>query len=314
MESLIVQVGGRPVQIKSLVNCNGEAIGIGRGLGNQVILTDPYVAPEQAVFQCEDGVWYFENLDVINPALLNNEILPSQRVGLQSGDRLVLGRTEIQVFSPDHEVAPTRKLLLSGWLHDDSIGWVAAILAMIVCSLLDFSLDHLLYATGEVEWKSSIIDLLWLNLFLLIWSGAWAVTGKLIRHHYHFGQQIFITTVGLIGMIIVFPLLEYIEFASNRATLSTVFSLLVMLLVVARLVKLNLYFATSGRHATFIGIVVSMVIVGGLSAVNYLVQEDFNSYAQTENVLFPGFTRFGSGESVGGYFDQVEAMLDNAGQ
>jgi pSer/pThr/pTyr-binding forkhead associated (FHA) protein len=62
---------------------------------NRIILTDPYVAARQASFQCEDGVWYFENLDAVNRVLLNNEIMPTQRVSLQSGDRLVLGRTEI---------------------------------------------------------------------------------------------------------------------------------------------------------------------------------------------------------------------------
>jgi len=314
METLIVQIGGRPGRVNELINYNGEAVGIGRGFGNRVILTDPYVAPNQAAFQYEGGVWYFENLDNINRVLLNNEVLPAQRVSLQSGDRLVLGRTEIRVFSPDHEVTPTRKLMLSRWLHHDSIGFMAPLLALIVFNLMVFSVDHLLDATREFEWKASIINLLWLNLILLVWSGAWAVTGKLVRHHYHLGHQIVITAVALIGMIIVFPLLGYIEFASNSAMLGTFVTVLVMLMVVAWLVKFNLYFATSGRHATAIGMVVSMIIVGGASTVNFLSQDDFNTYAQTENQLYPGFTRFGSAESIDSYFDQVETMLSQTGQ
>ncbi len=314
MEILIVQTGGRPGRVRELVNHNSEAIGIGRGFGNYVTLTDPYVAPDQATFQCEAGVWYFQNLDNTNRVLLNNEILPAQRVKLQTGDRLVLGRTEIRVFTPDHEVAPTRKLLLSGWLHYDSIGFIVPLLAIIVCNLMDFGVDHLLDATRELEWKASITNLLWLNLILLVWSGAWAVTGKLVRHHYHFGQQIFITTIGLIGMIILFPVLDYIEFATNSAMLSTIVTMLVMLVAVAWLVKFNLYFSTSGRHATAVGIVVGMVIVGGVSTVNYLLQDDFDSVAQNQSELYPGFTRFGSGESVDSYFDQVEAMLDSVEQ
>jgi hypothetical protein len=309
MDTLIVQTGGRPGQVRELVNHNGEAIGIGRGFGNQVTLADPYVAPEQAVFQCEGGVWYFQNLDNTNRILLNNEILPAPRVKLKTGDRLVLGRTEIRIFSPDHEVAPTRKLLLSGWLHYDSIGFMVPLLAIIVCNLMDIGVDQLLGATREVEWKDSIITLLWLNLILLVWSGAWAVTGKLVRHHYHFEQQIFITTIGLIGMIILFPVLDYIVFATNGAMLSTIITILLMLLLVAWLVRFNLYFSTSGRHATAIGIVVSMLIVGGMSTINYLSQDDFDPNAQNVSVLYPGFTRFGSGESIDSYFDEVEAML-----
>jgi len=313
METLIVQTGGRSGRTRELVNHNGESIGIGRGFGNGIILTDPYVAPAQASFRCEDGIWYFQNLDNTNRVLLNNEILSTQKISLQSGDRLVLGRTEIRVYSPDHEVSPTRKLLLSDWLHQNSIGFLAPLLAVLVCNLLDFGVEHLIDATGELEWKESISSLLWLNSILLVWAGVWAVAGKLIRHHYHLGQHIFITSVGLIGMTIVFPLLGYIEFAANSSMLRTIATALFMLVVIAWLVKFNLYFATSGRHATAIGIIFSTIVIGGVTTVNFLSQDDFDAYARTEDELFPGFIRFGSAETVDRYFEQVEDMLDQAG-
>ncbi len=314
METLIIQIGGRPGRVRELIHSDGEAIGIGRGFGNRVVLTDPYIAANQAAFVCADGRWFFENHDDTNRVLLNKEVLAAPRVELQSGDRLVLGRTEIQVFSPDHAVAPTRKLLLSSWLHHDSIGLVIPLLALVACNLLDFAVDYLLDATREVEWKSYVINLLWLNVILLVWSGIWAITGKLVRHHYHYGQQLFISTVWLIALILVWPLLDYIDFASNAASLSTVFSVLVMLVMVAWLVKFNLYFATSGRHATAIGLIISMVIVGGVSAVDFLTQDDFDAYAQTNSEMFPGFTLFGSGESVDNYFAEVGVILDRAEQ
>ncbi|MCP4769619.1 MAG: FHA domain-containing protein [Gammaproteobacteria bacterium] len=310
MEALIIQVEARSGRVRELVRSSGDAVSIGRGLGNRIVLTDPYIAPDQASFQCEDGCWYFENHDNTNRVLLNNEVLSVQKVSLQSGDRLVLGRTEIQVFSPDHEVAATRKLLLSSWLHHDSIGFVVPMLALLGCNLLDFSVDYLLDATREVDWKAYVINLLWLNLFLLVWSGIWAVTGKLVRHQYHFGQQLFITAIWLIAIILVLPLLDYLDFVINGVLLSSVVALLVLLVMVARLVKFNLYFATSGRYATTIGIAISFVIVGGLSTLNFLLQEDFDAYAQTDSELYPGFTLFGSGASIDSYFGEVESKLE----
>ncbi|MCP3688713.1 MAG: FHA domain-containing protein [Gammaproteobacteria bacterium] len=314
METLILQIGGRPGQSNELVKYSGEDIGIGRGFDNRVILNDPFVAPNQASFQYVDGVWYFENLDQLNRVLLNNEYLDSQRVSLQSGDRLVLGRTEIQVFSPDHAVSPTRKLLLSRWLHHHSTGFMVPLLAMVICNLMDFSMDHLLGAIREVEWKSSVVSLLWLNLILLVWAGAWAITGKLIRHQYHFGQQIIITAGGLIGIIFVIPVFDYIAFVSNSTILSILAAVLVMLMLVAWLVKFNMYFATTGRHATVVGMLVSIVLVGGVTTVDFLSKDDFHAYAQTENALYPGFIRFGSAETVDSYFDQVETMLSKSGR
>jgi len=314
MESLIIQVGGRQGRVRELVQSQAESVSIGRGFDNQIVLADPYVAPGQGCFLCDEGCWFFENHDDTNRVLLNNEILQSERVSLKSGDRLVLGRTEIQIFSPDHEIPPTRKLLMSGWLHDDSIGVLAALLALAGCNLLDFSVDYLLEATREFEWKSYVINLLWLNLILLVWSGIWAITGKLARQQYHFGQQLFISTVWLALLILASPVLTYLDFASNGATLSTIIMVLVLFVMVAGLAKFNLYFATSGRYAGVIGMVISVVIVGGLSMVNFLSQEDFDPHAQVSSELYPGFILFGEGESVESYFGEIDTMLKTADQ
>ena len=313
MEALILQIGAKTGRVRELVRSDGEPVTIGRGFDNRVVLTDAYVAPEQGSFLCEDGRWFFVNSDDTNRVLLNNESLSTTRVELQAGDRLVLGRTVIQVYSPDHEVAPTRKLLLSDWLHHDSIGWLAPLVALAACNLMDFSVDYLLDTTREVEWKADVIDMLLLNLIIFGWAGIWAVNGKLARHHYHFSQQLFITTIWVIALILVFPLLEYIEFASNGATLSTVIAMLVLLAMVAWLARLNLYFSTSGRHATAIGIVIGIVIVGGISTIGFLSEADFSPSAEASNVLFPGFTLPGSGETIDAYFEAVEAELVAAG-
>lgn len=314
MDALILQVGGKSGRVRELVRSYGEAVGIGRGFGNLVVLTDPYVAPEQGSFQFEDGQWFFVNNDDTNRVLLNGEGLSAQKVGLHPGDCLMLGRTEIRIYSPDHEVAPTRKLLLSDWIHHDSIGLLAPLLALAILNLLDFSVDYLLDTTRETEWKEYVINLLWMNLFLLGWSGIWAINGRLLRHHYHFGQQLFITTVWLIGVVLVFPILSYIDFAIDGGMPSTLIAMLTLMVMVAWLVKFNLYFSTSGRHATGIGIAVSIVLVGGLSIVNFLSKEDFETRAEANSELFPGFTLPGSGESVDSYFAEVEAIVGAADQ
>jgi hypothetical protein len=187
-------------------------------------------------------------------------------------------------------------------------------LALIICNLMDFSFDRLIDTTRETEWRDSVFTLIGLNLMLLVWAGAWAITGKLIRHHYHFAQQILITSIALTGLIVLLPLLGYIEFISNSTMLSTLFGVLSLLLLIAWLVRFNLYFATSGRHAAVIGLVVSMVMVGGVSTIRFLSQDGFSADAKTINALYPGFTRFGSGASVDSYFDEIESILNRAGQ
>ncbi len=312
MESLIIQVGNKPGRVRELIRGRGEILKIGRGFDNDIVLTDPYVAPAQASFKIEDGCWIFENHDDTNRVMLNNEDLPTPKVSLKSGDRLRLGRTEIRVYSPDHAIAPTRKLLLSDWAHQDSIGFVIPLLALLGCNLLNFGMDYLLEATREVQWKTYVTHLLWLNLGLLVWTGVWAITGKLVRHQYHFGQQLFIGTVWLILLTLIYPFLGYVDFLNDGAALGSAFGIIVMLVMFAVLATANLYFATSGRHATAIGIAISVLLVGGVSAIDFLSEDDFNVNAETGSDLYPGFTLPGNGEPAGRYFDQVEDILQSA--
>lgn len=312
METLILQLGGRSGRARDLVRSQGETLSIGRGYANDVVLADPYVAPVQGSFRCRDDRWVYANSDDTNRVLLNGANLPAREVEVQPGDRLVLGRTEVRVFSPDTEVAPTRKLLISDWLHHDSVGLLFPLLALVACNLVDYSVDYLLQATREIDWKESVSSLLWLNLFLFGWAVIWAITGKIIRHHAHFGQQLFITAVWLIALILVLPPIDYIEFASNGALPGEVVSTLVLLAMIAWLLRFNLYFSTSGRHATAIGIAFSCIIVGGLLTVNFLSEDDFDTRAPLSSTLYPGFTLPGSGESVESYFAEVEAIVGAA--
>jgi len=312
MESLILQIGGRAGRVRELVRSAGESVSIGRGFGNQVVLTDPYVAAEPASFDYEDGRWYFVNLDETNRVLRNGASLPAQRVALQAGDRLTVGRTEIRVFSPDFAVAPTRKLILSDWLHHDSIGWLIPLVALAVFNALDFSVDFLLDTTREIEWKEQVTDLLWVNTILLAWVGIWALNGRLVRHHAHFGQQFFITTMWMIGLVFVMPVLGYLDFLLDGSTLGSVIGTLVLIAMFAGLLRFNLYFSTSGRHATAIGIVASVIVVGGFVAISYLAEDDFELRASAGSELYPGFTLPGSGESVDAYFAAVEEILAKA--
>ncbi len=309
METLIVQIGGRTGQLRELECDSVASAGIGRDFSNRIVLSDPYVAPNQASFRYEEGQWYLTNHDDTNPVLVNDEILSTAEAQLKSGDRLTIGRTEIRVFSPNHEVAPTRKLILSSWLHHDSIGLMVPLGAWIICNLLDFGVDFLLDTTQEVKAQNMVTNALVLNLMLLFWAGLWAFVGKLARHQYHFRQQFFITTLWLIAIIVLMPFLRYIDFASNGAALSTSFMMLVMLMLVAWLVKFNLYLATFGRHATAIGFVISLTIVGGISSANVLLEDDFNPYVKTNAELFPGLVLFGNGETVDDYFRKVEAQI-----
>ncbi len=313
METLIVQVGGRSGQLREFDCDSGVSAGIGRDFSNRIVLSDPYVAPNQASFRYEDGQWYLTNHDDTNPVLINNEILSTPETLLKSGDRLTLGRTEIRVFSPNHEVAPTRKLILSSWLHHDSIGLMVPLGAWFICNILYFGVDFLLGSTQEMKGQALVAETLMLNIMLLFWASLWAFVGKLARQQFHFRQQFFITTLWLIVTIVLSPFLSYIDFASNGAALSTAFMLLVMLMLVAWLMKFNLYLATFGRHATAIGFVISLTIVGGISSVNVLLEDDFKPYVKTNAELFPGLVLFGSGETVDDYFRKVEAQLDIEG-
>lgn len=102
---------------------------VGRALDNDVILSDPTVAPHHLIIRCdEDGNINLENLSAVNPAKIKN---PGQ-----SPIEFTLGRISARVLPSDYTVAETRSIAGHGQSFHLFEHTLWAILLPLLCLLI----------------------------------------------------------------------------------------------------------------------------------------------------------------------------------
>jgi len=186
---------------------------VGRGLQNDLILSDPFVSAEHILIRQEDnGSWTVEDLGSENGIFLKKYSQVVQVARIQSGDEIKIGKTRLRIFAAHHKVGPTRLLATKDAflkrLNRPWSVWVA-IAGVFVLYAMESHLASVENLTLRKLSASSIVIL----LSIVIWASIWAFVGRLIRHKASFPLQMTITcfyfillipfneTVGIIGYL-----------------------------------------------------------------------------------------------------------------
>lgn len=191
---------------------------VGRALDNDVILSDPTVAPYHLVIRCDDeGNIDLENLTSVNPVKI---IKPGQ-----SPIEFTLGRISARVLPSDHTVAETRSIAGHGHsfhLFEHNL-W--PILLPLVCLLIG-GLQYYLNTHSILKWD--------------------ALFGYVLRE----------TALNLTGYIVVLAIIERLLVNRWEIKLVTICVSLVYLLfvLVNLLVNQLMYYFSSQWPSTLLGI------------------------------------------------------------
>lgn len=170
MEPLIIQCEAKHGRLVETFRSQGDKVSIGRGYINDLVINDPYVAASQIACHNIDGHWLIRVLDKTNRILLNGKILIDDDEVINSGDTLTIGRTNLKLFSQDHHIEETRKLL-SSWLHSDSVGFFLPAIALLCMLIIGFA-EYFLTLTQVFEWKPVLLTLFALVGGHLVYSGS----------------------------------------------------------------------------------------------------------------------------------------------
>src|SRR5437764_1038310 len=82
----------------------GPLTTLGRGAGNDVVLTDPTVSREHAHLRLHDGDWWIENISARNPLWVGEtEAGPGTSLPVPGGSLVRLGLTTLQLLAPAPE-------------------------------------------------------------------------------------------------------------------------------------------------------------------------------------------------------------------
>ena len=282
---------------QKITKSDGSPISVGRGYRNDIVLGDPFVAPEQIIIKSVGTGWTVRVLEETNPVLLNGSPVSGADKELNSGDRITVGRTDLEVYGVDHPVDAARKLPLSSWASPGRVTPLAALGALACISIADGFADYLQFSI-DLEWGSYAYSSLFAAAVILVWSGVWSIAGRLLRHQPHFWVQLVATTLVYAGLIVVSPLLGLAEFITSSVSIGQAANYVVAFGGLVVLLELNLFFATNVRKTLHVAVVVSSLVVGLSFAVAQYVDDDFEPEPIYSDVVRPPFMHVTGDSSI----------------
>jgi len=150
VETLILEISTRGLHRYQQID--REVTTIGRALDNDIILSDPTVAPHHLkIIRHADSKLELVNLSEINPTRVNNQRLSSvvtEKLPL----KLEIGRVHAQLLPRDHAVADTRSLAGNG--HGKNLfGHTYWTVLLVLACLFLGGMEFFLNSYNTVKWS-----------------------------------------------------------------------------------------------------------------------------------------------------------------
>lgn len=308
MEKLIIQVGSRHGKLANIVECKKDSMKIGRSFANDVVLSDPYVAPEQIEINNINDRWLIRVLDDTNPVMLNGNPVKGIDVEVHSGDRLTLGRTHVYVFSRDHKFEKTRKLLFSGWLYHNRMGPFIPVMTVVLASCISFFQAYL-GLSREIEYRPLISGTLMLILLISLWAASWSLIGRLLRNQLSFFINLMFTAAAVSLYMILYPLGEYIEYLSGSLVIYGVYNSVLFLIILSIILRFNLSISTHLKNSGMVAFLFSLALVLFSYGINEFNKNEFSEYAVYANKLKPPFSKVVANNTIDEYMVNIDGQF-----
>jgi pSer/pThr/pTyr-binding forkhead associated (FHA) protein len=305
MDTLVVQAGIRHGRAADLARSHDGMLSIGRGYGNDLVLTDLHVAPQQLAFYRDGLQWKMMVLDHTNPVLLNGKQVSGESAVVQSGDTITIGRTRLAIFSAEHPVERTRKLVLSNWLARDVESLYMPIAILLAVCLFDLLLGFFEGST-DLKWEDAAYSEMFAVVLIVLWAGLWSLAGRIFRHQQQFGLQLMATVAVFLFASLLSLVGGYLAYSFHSTMADEILGWGVFFIVLVVLFRLNLIIATNIGDTRLVSVVLGVVVTGLTYGFLRLGQADeFHYEAEYSSVVKPPFAHIISGISADDYFSRV---------
>jgi hypothetical protein len=289
---------------------------IGRGLDNDVVLSDPHVAAHHATI--DRGSDDPAGLTVRAGETRNGLAVGRERVGggetktLDEAGRdldLHIGRTTLRLRLPGHTLAPEQLLapmvaVERRWLP--TLGLALAVIAVVLFNTyLDNDPDGLSRAIGGAVLTAVSGG--------AIWCGFWALLSKLFARQSNFGWHVRVFVVASLVMLAISMLPPFVAFSLSWPWL-TDFSFVAVFATIATAIYFHLLAVEPGRQRLMRGVAAMGFVVGVALTLWFNVQRTGRPGEELYmNHLFPPALRIAGPVTVDHFVDglaPMQAILD----
>jgi hypothetical protein len=206
MEPVIwVEILSRHRSVLARHRCEGRVVRIGRAYTNDVVVDDPYVAPEHLhLARDENGVLVAEDLGTANGLMGDHGRARLRRIALHDDSVFRIGHTFLRVRTLGHPVPPERVFASRHRWWPALLGTGAAVLAIAAAVIWtdDFT---------ELRAANYVVPLMGLALVVMVWSAAWSLVSRIFAGHARFESNL------LIGLIAALAIEIWYEFSEVSA-------------------------------------------------------------------------------------------------
>ncbi|MGH8669012.1 MAG: FHA domain-containing protein [Burkholderiales bacterium] len=194
------------------VSCagDGEAVRIGRGYDNDVIVDDPFVAARHVrIVRDAGGALVAEDLGSANGLFAGQDRRRVARTVLDGTGLIRIGRSRLRIRELDHAVEPERVVQRRMPL------W-PAILVVAAALLGGEALTMWLRETSEQKLGEYLGPLLMTGVAVGVWTSAWAVMSRIFSGRARFDRHLLIATSGVLCLLLLTEITSYGAFAFSQ--------------------------------------------------------------------------------------------------
>jgi hypothetical protein len=311
MEALILEISTRGLHRYQQID--REVTTIGRALDNDIILSDPTVAPHHLkIIRYGDSSIELVNLTEVNPTRIDNKRLQSM-VTEKLPVKLQLGRIQAQLLPRDYAVAATRSLTGNG--HGNRLfGHVYWTVLLVLGCLFLGGLEFFLNSYNSVKWSDLFKyvlreTVLTIGVFVL----ALSILERLLVNRWEIRQLI--TSVCLIYLLYNFgtTLANGLNYLFSASWPTTWFHFGWYLTIIPCAIALYLIHIThlkQSRSYLLAILIASPIAVPSILQSQYLrgLLDDFSPTARYQNSLSPLNWHLKDSVTIDSFIEQAQAL------
>jgi hypothetical protein len=232
--ALIVEVRDERGQV-TRQRLDGRALTLGRGLGNDLVLDDPYVDACHARIARDDaGGWAIADLGSVN-GLFANGTRADAAIPVQAGSEVRIGRTVIRFRDTEEAIAPALvedpaasppAPVVADETYATPRGADARVLAttrgrlvVIGAAVATFAVNGWLTDSTRSPGGTVIALLVALLVMASGWAAAWAAATRRVDRRFHFLGHLAVVCATLLGALVATEITEWLTFLFPGAPL-----------------------------------------------------------------------------------------------
>ncbi len=287
---------------------------IGRGFGNDLILEDPHISPEhlRLDWNAERG-WSAADLGSDNGLFINSIDLSRRSVTLSPGDEITIGRTRFRLVTPAHPVAKTLPMPRAHGVLSVLAKPFNALVYFFI-AVMGLTLWFWLEVWSSDEGMTIIMLVLSTVLIILIWSGIWALAGRIIRHKSGFFEHLTLSSTYVLLSALAYCVLDYADFLNSGGKFSAALEYGVNFILAAGLIFGALGLSCEMPHRK--RKIAALLFAGGLTlgslGISIVGSKSFSPEPEYPWGLKPYLSSWARAESPEAFMVSSDRIFENA--